>query len=1738
MPRLFRCLLAALAALTLLAPSSASAQRVLVLDDTATRAEAALAAERLGYEVRVTQNVAGLELAYDRDDDWDVLVIDLRRLAFPPVLSDVVAAHVARGRPAILAYASPGDWPAVAELAEVSCEGTTTVAAVEPTEAGRNVLFEAFDRVPVPVPVASRVGETPQLCTPNEGAVVLARFGPGEMAPAAVVLSAGGNVITNLVSFDAWSGAGDGDMDGVLDGVEVLSNQLEAALGARRAGYLVAGTEIPDVVDEWLLRTGANATLVDSPAALTDALEADQLVDGLFVDARFPTAAAAAWGAAVADALDAGLGVVVFGASQAEPGWADALGLGAIDVAAASAVRPADGGIGNVLFSRPQGVSAIALEAPVGVAGFAPSARRPALARDDSDRVVALGDLDRPLVVIGADLDDLGTRDDDEDERSDVSELIENAWSFARGLATVALVDAPDDSALPQRVADAGYYVVPWDSTDAGAGAIIDAPYVALAVYEGVESPTTDADIAQAAVNRATAGEIGLVLFPVPDPLNGPWWNLLAVEATVIEEGASSLQRSASDLSRLFSVPQPTPEPQPVVDERRRLALTSTAPSSAPIRWNTGEAATLSLAGGRVLFNAWSSDGVSPTDTDSDGVADGVELLRAQWSGVQRPERALVLDASGAPTWSEAGTLVGLTTTIVGPADFATTFDAGGFQQLIVNGVGDAALADPGIVSRIAAWAADSRGLVLFATDLDDTPALTDALGITADDPDGLLSIVEPFDGGAGVFRSPRIVPTPMPPVAPLRADPGDVLAGPEDAVIAARYDSNFGPAASLRGPEGTWFINGFDLAERAAADRDGDGLDDRAALVANQMVVVGRAPVPRISAPAVVAEADRANVNASASFDPTNEALSFAWDLDGDGEFDDAEGDVAIFDATLLDGPTEVTVAVRATNESGLSAIASRAITIENVPPTLDLGPPRTVLQGAMATFDAVIIDAALDEHTVVWEFDDGETFEGVSIARSFDALGEYVATVTAMDDDGASDTATLTIRYVNAAPEITLTGTTVGDEGSTFSYALEANDPGADAVDVAWSFGDGNTATGPEVEHVFADDGRYLLRVDATDALGATASATVEVRVDNVAPEIASEAPTTATAGVPYVYALEVVDPGEEDFEFSVRVGPPGMNVNDEGVVTWTPGDGALRDEIVTVRVLDGDGGQDDQTWVLELLVSDRDEGGAPDVCEERFGFDADDPSDDALDPDADGLTVAEECIAGSDPTVYSGPSVPEPVSPIDGEAVTTDEVYLTFLNAEDPDGDTVLYDVEIATDEEHANLVFSRSGVVEGDRGRTRSFVSAELEEDRRYFWRVRGVTGDVVGAWSEPEAFRPNRDNRPPRAPVPESPIDFASERQPVFTWTNTTDPDGDESEYYLEVYQGADTSGPLTFNTDALPPGDGSTSAQAPEPLLENGVYVWRVRARDVSPPFQFGEWSPLIRFVVDASNSAPSAPIPVSPADGDERVDATSVEALEWEASEDIDGDVITYSGDLATTEDFEAPIATFEDLRDVTSYDLTQTEVTLQADRAYWWRVQASDGRTTTPYEVAAFRTRPRNTAPTAPTPLFPLAGATVQPTAEGVIELAVENVVDPDPDQALVYEFVVATDFEVRSEVARASNVAEGDGQTVAQVGPLDDDTYFWRARAFDGDATGPWSAVVAFDVRGASTPAEPQPDAGTDASPTDAGDAGSDGGGGGGGGGGCASAPAGRSAPGALVLALAALVALGRRRREVTP
>ncbi|MDN7023863.1 PKD domain-containing protein [Methanoculleus sp. FWC-SCC1] len=203
--------------------------------------------------------------------------------------------------------------------------------------------------------------------------------------------------------------------------------------------------------------------------------------------------------------------------------------------------------------------------------------------------------------------------------------------------------------------------------------------------------------------------------------------------------------------------------------------------------------------------------------------------------------------------------------------------------------------------------------------------------------------------------------------------------------------------------------------------------------------------------------------LDGSGSYDPDGSIAAWQW----------TEGEVLLGDGETLTGDYTVgthTVILQVTDTDGASATDTVTVTVEpNRPPVADAGGNVAAAVDAAVSFDG---SASYDsDGTIidfVWDFGDGTGGAGSTVMHTYTASGTYTATLTVVDDGGASDTDTfsVTVTEVASEPEMHVERIDMGIQNFWFRIR------GLAAVTIADA--DGNPVSGAEVSGHWSGLGR----------------------------------------------------------------------------------------------------------------------------------------------------------------------------------------------------------------------------------------------------------------------------------------------------------------------------------------------------------------------------------------------------------------------------------------------------------------------------------------------------------------------------------------------------------------------------------------------------------------------------------------------------------------------------------------
>jgi methionine-rich copper-binding protein CopC len=326
--------------------------------------------------------------------------------------------------------------------------------------------------------------------------------------------------------------------------------------------------------------------------------------------------------------------------------------------------------------------------------------------------------------------------------------------------------------------------------------------------------------------------------------------------------------------------------------------------------------------------------------------------------------------------------------------------------------------------------------------------------------------------------------------------------------------------------------------------DKDGASHTDSVTIT-----IVNRPPVADAGGPYATPEGSTVLLSGSGS-DPEGDALTFAWDLDSDGSFDDASGASASFFG--VDGLNTHQVALKVCDSQGACSTSTAVVQVSNVAPVVNAGTDQTVFRNTPVSLSGSWTDpagSADNAYSWAWDLDGDGTLETsgtasfgttVTLSTSFLAAGTYTLTFRVTDKDGASHSDSVTITIVNRPPEANAGGPYVTLEGSTVILSGSGSDPDGDVLTFAWDLdndGSYDDAFGASASF-FGVDGpsTHSVGLQVCDPAGACATSSTTVQVINVAPVVNAGADQTVFRNAPVSLSGSWTDPaGSADNAYS---------------------------------------------------------------------------------------------------------------------------------------------------------------------------------------------------------------------------------------------------------------------------------------------------------------------------------------------------------------------------------------------------------------------------------------------------------------------------------------------------------------------------------------------------------------------------------------------------------------------------
>ncbi len=243
--------------------------------------------------------------------------------------------------------------------------------------------------------------------------------------------------------------------------------------------------------------------------------------------------------------------------------------------------------------------------------------------------------------------------------------------------------------------------------------------------------------------------------------------------------------------------------------------------------------------------------------------------------------------------------------------------------------------------------------------------------------------------------------------------------------------------------------------------------------------------PTADANGPHTTPEGTDATLDGTGSTDPTSSGLTYAWDLDNDGQYDDATGPTPVFDTVGQDGVFTVGLQVAAA-DGGFTDEDTTTVTVTNVAPSVSLATTSPADENTSVNVSGTISDPGwLEALTGTIDWDDGnvEAVTGVlenvrpdatltfDMSHTYGDNGDFSVQVCGFDDD-TSTCETIDVTVDNVSPTAVIdesgtvmvngTPTIVTHAGDPVTFEVRSLDPCSDDLTISSDWDDGPPCAG----------------------------------------------------------------------------------------------------------------------------------------------------------------------------------------------------------------------------------------------------------------------------------------------------------------------------------------------------------------------------------------------------------------------------------------------------------------------------------------------------------------------------------------------------------------------------------------------------------------------------------------------------------------------------------------------------
>lgn len=197
--------------------------------------------------------------------------------------------------------------------------------------------------------------------------------------------------------------------------------------------------------------------------------------------------------------------------------------------------------------------------------------------------------------------------------------------------------------------------------------------------------------------------------------------------------------------------------------------------------------------------------------------------------------------------------------------------------------------------------------------------------------------------------------------------------------------------------------------------------------------------------------------------------------------------------------------ITIEASDKAGNSASTSVEVTVDNTPPEVIIKSPLNFYLGKNITVDANVIEANFQSWSVRVDGKEVSTILPYELNTALYPDGNHTIEIYAFDKAGNTGAKGALVNFDNSAPEINITSPA---DTSFVKHAVDTEGIVNDTNLLSYTISIDGAAVSNSLPYLWdtfaSGDGEHIIRINATDRAGNTASKEITVTVDNTLPQV----------------------------------------------------------------------------------------------------------------------------------------------------------------------------------------------------------------------------------------------------------------------------------------------------------------------------------------------------------------------------------------------------------------------------------------------------------------------------------------------------------------------------------------------------------------------------------------------------------------------------------------------------------